>query len=133
MHEQAITCFEAALTLQPNYLDALNNLGNSLRIVKRSKEAIKAFRTAIDIDPNFFEGHHNLANTLQDLNQLEEAALSYRRALEINPDFDETKKNLGTCLLGCGSHREGLQYLQQSCGVIEFTGSEKPDWRLLYK
>ena len=29
-HEDAISCFEQALTIQPNYTEANNNLGNAV-------------------------------------------------------------------------------------------------------
>jgi tetratricopeptide (TPR) repeat protein len=101
-------------------------------MLERPEEAIIAFLKALKIEPDFFEGHHNLGNAYQDMNRLEEAVECYHQALALNPDFEESQRNLGTCLLGCGSHQEGLKYLQQSCGVIEFTSGDTPECRLLH-
>ncbi|MEE2934230.1 MAG: tetratricopeptide repeat protein [Pseudomonadota bacterium] len=122
--------YETALEQQPEFLDALNNLGNVLRSLERPEDAIKQFLRAIEINSNFMEAHHNLGNAYQDLSLFEKATDSYLMALSINPDFTESQKNLGTCLLGCGQYREGLNYLRKSCGVIEFTLGEYPQYQL---
>ena len=122
--------YETALEQQPEFLDALNNLGNVLRLLERPEDAIKQFLRAIEINSNFMEAHHNLGNAYQDLSLFEKATDSYLIALSINPDFTESQKNLGSCLLGCGQYREGLNYLRKSCGVIEFTLGEYPQYQL---
>src|SRR6516225_2826919 len=50
-YDQAIENFRAALKIQPEYPDALDNLGKALEATGKDKEAIADFEKAIKIAP----------------------------------------------------------------------------------
>ncbi|MDZ7951218.1 glycosyltransferase [Nostoc sp. DedQUE09] len=108
--DEAVTCYQKALELQPNCAEAEINLGNALNaqgklskaqqahyadlnhklglsrtIAGNSKEAINYYRQAIALDPNLLNAYYSLSNILQEVGQWEEAIASYSQALKLNP------------------------------------------------
>ena len=51
-----------ALRLQPNYPEAINNLGLALIARGDTQEAIEQFRLAIQLKPDFALAYNNLGN-----------------------------------------------------------------------
>ena len=49
-YKEAIKCYDKALEIDPNFIQALNNKGNVLRILKRYTEALDVFNKAISKD-----------------------------------------------------------------------------------
>ncbi|MEH2257473.1 glycosyltransferase [Nostoc sp.] len=108
--DEAVTCYQKALELQPNCAEAKVNLGNALNVQgKLSKaqqvdyadlnhklalsctiagdfqKAINYYHQAIALDPNLPEIYYSLGNTLQEEAQWSEAIASYDQALKLNP------------------------------------------------
>ncbi|WP_448269292.1 glycosyltransferase [Nostoc sp. DSM 114159] len=108
--DEAVTCYQKALELQPNFAEAKVNLGNALNaqgklskaqqadyadlnqkfahsctIAGDFKKAINYYRQAIALDPNSPETYYSLGNILQEEAEWSEAIASYRQALKLNP------------------------------------------------
>jgi tetratricopeptide (TPR) repeat protein len=80
----ALTDFERAITLQPDYLQARVNLSEVLKRLGRLREATQAQRKIIEVDPAFAHGHYNLGATLMEMGEFESALASIERAIEID-------------------------------------------------
>ena len=50
---------------------------------------------------------------------------SYHKALDLKPDFGGAQYNLGSALLDMGQHKEGLKYIQDGKGLIEFSSDKQ--------
>src|SRR6202043_1223377 len=50
---QAIECFRQALRLNPNHVEACNNLGNALQVLEQYAEAGACYERALTIDPGY--------------------------------------------------------------------------------
>ncbi|MDH4235466.1 MAG: sulfotransferase, partial [Gallionella sp.] len=87
--EVALSSFRTALKIKPDYAEAHNNLGNTLKELGNLDAAAESYRRALEIKPNHTETLTNLGNVLKDLGQAKDAAASYRRALEIDPAYDK--------------------------------------------
>ena len=94
-YDLAITEFEAALRLNPNYFFALSNLGNVYGKKKEYAQAILYTKQALQQKPDYAPGHYNLAKALHMTGNPEKAMLSYRSAIKYNPYFEEAFFNLG--------------------------------------
>jgi len=111
--QQAVTCFRAAVQLQPDYAEAHCNLGVVLHDLGRFTDAVASYRTALKFAPNDANTHTKLANALRSLGRLEEATASYHEALQIQADNAEAHNNLGIVLYELGRLEDSVaSYLQ---------------------
>ena len=62
--DEAITHYQKALQINPDYAEAHNNLGNALLQKGRVDEAIAQYQKALQIKPDYAEAHDNLGNAL---------------------------------------------------------------------
>ena len=112
---QAVAQYEAALTLKPDYLAVLNNLGlvfadmaNDLKGEERhtaQREAIAKYEAALKLKPDYPRALYNLGRVLVDTandlhGERRHAALcgaiaKYEAALKLKPDYREALNNLG--------------------------------------
>lgn len=146
-HEQAGRLAEAeaayreALAVHPDWLGALNNLGNVLRSLGRSAEAERCFRDALGFEAAFAEAGFNLAGLLRSqgregeaqscLQQLlaalgasgdalvregrhGDAAECYRNALYLQPDNTALINNYALALEALGRSDEALEQLSRA-------------------
>ena len=56
-----IQAYKTALSLNPDYTDAHNNMGNALTDQGKLDEAIEAYKTALSLQPDNVEAHYNLS------------------------------------------------------------------------
>ena len=96
--EEAERLYNSILEVQPDHLEANNNLGIILKNDGRLDEAEARFKRAINIKPDFAEAYNNLGNTISKLNKIDEALICYKKAIEIKPDYNQAHYNLGTTL-----------------------------------
>ncbi len=107
--DEAIANYNKAISIDPDFAEAYNNLGIALKGLGRLDEAVESYNRAISINPDFAEAHCNLGNALRDLSQLTEAVDSYDKAVSIKPAFVEAHNNLGIALKGLGRLDEAVE------------------------
>jgi protein O-GlcNAc transferase len=105
--EPAVTAFNRALAVNPNFPDAYNNLGNALNAQGKLEDAISAYQTAIKLNPKYTEAYNNLAAIHISKNETNSAIVAYKKALAAAPHHPEILFNLGLLL-----HEQG--YLDQA-------------------
>lgn len=91
----AIKIFKESIELNPNYIDALNNLGNTYSSMEEYDTALKYFYKAAELAPDEPIILNNKAICLMELGKLEEAKISFEKAIQIQPDFFQAYNNLG--------------------------------------
>ena len=94
--EEAAASYRQALTLRPDYVEALSNLGGVLVRLGRGEEAAATCRRALALDPKHAEAHNNLGSAERELGDAASAAASFRAALALEPAHAEAHLNLGT-------------------------------------
>ena len=115
--DEAITHYQKALQIKPDYADAHNNLGNALLQKGRVDEAITHYQKALQITPDFAEAHYNLGNALLQKGDVDEAITHYQKALQINPDNAEAHDNFGMALLKMGRVDEAITHFQKGLQI----------------
>ena len=102
-YNDALTCFEKTLALNPRSVKGENNLGLAYEALNRNDDAVRAYRTAIawqKDDPAPSEQPLlNLAILLQHRNQLPEAQQLLEQAAKIAPKEPRIRENLGQVYL----------------------------------
>ena len=81
----ATTEFREATRLDPDLIDAHNNLAIMLAGQRRLPDAVM-IREMIRIDPDSATAYYNLASVLADMDQDVESAAALREVIRINPD-----------------------------------------------
>jgi tetratricopeptide (TPR) repeat protein len=92
--EEARKNYQMALTLNPRYPDALNNLAAVYDGEHNYKKAEKTYKRALKYGPNSAVAYRNLGTAYFGEGNYKEGAKAYRKALELNPnsfDPDQTE------------------------------------------
>ena len=97
--EEALTHFQRAVHLDPEFAEARNNLAILLGEGHRFEEAIAEYRRAIELTPRYAEAYYNLGNALRSKGDAQAAINAYLQALEIRPDLVEAHSGIGNALL----------------------------------
>ena len=96
--DNAEKMFKTILQVQPNNLDANNNLGLIFYKLGKYEEAVIRFKKAISINPNFIIAHVNLGASLKNQEKLDEAIKVYEKVIKLKPNYSQSHNNLGVIL-----------------------------------
>ena len=109
--------YRQILAVEPNHIDAWNNLGVAMQQARRWREAEVAFRRALQLNPNFANALGNLGESLRVQRRLGEAVDVLHRAVQIDPNSPDLLYNLGTALDDAKRHDEAIAALQKSIAI----------------
>jgi tetratricopeptide (TPR) repeat protein len=104
----AISHYNEALHINPNFTEAHNNLGNALALEGNLTGAISHYNKALHINPDHAEAHRNLAVALDRQGKHQEAIQHYAEALRISPHDAQSHNNLGVALAEQGRLEEAV-------------------------
>ncbi|MBN1867709.1 tetratricopeptide repeat protein [Candidatus Sumerlaeota bacterium] len=90
---EAVEAFEKAIEIDPDFLEALNNLGLAWTQYGSSK-AREAFEKALEADPEFFDALVNLGSLCYREGNLPEARRLWEKACALKPDDPQVRRNL---------------------------------------
>ncbi len=118
---EAISQFQEAIRLQPDFPDARYDLGVALGKQGRTAEAIGQFREVIRLIPDYADAHDNLGSALEKESQIAEAISQFQEAIRLKPDFADAHYDLGTALEKEGQIAEAISQFQEAIRL-------KPDY-----
>ncbi len=90
--------YQQAIKLNPQYSEAINNLGAIYYGQKQYRRAIREYRKALVLTPLAASIHSNLGSAYFARKEYPKAALAYQKALEIDPEVFEHHNQYGTLL-----------------------------------
>ena len=125
-YENAISSFENAISLNPNFSEAYNNLGNTKKLINKRDEAVKLYKKAISLKQENIEALFNLAIILKEDNNYLDLIDIYKKILKLNPKNVKTIYNLGSAYLFLGNISKGRECFQKA---IEFDNLHIPSFR----
>ncbi len=108
-HQEAIELYDKALKLDPNYVNALYNKGNTLSNLGKYQEAIELYDKALKIKPDAVLALYNKGTALDNLGRYQEAIECYDKALKIDPGYVDALYNKGTTLDKLDKHQEAME------------------------
>jgi tetratricopeptide (TPR) repeat protein len=85
-YDEAISCFDKAIEIDPKNTEAWNNEGQALSRLAKYDEAISCFDKAIEIDPNFADAWYNKSLATYMLGRSEEAEEYSRKSNILNKE-----------------------------------------------
>ncbi|MGA2635472.1 MAG: tetratricopeptide repeat protein [Terracidiphilus sp.] len=108
---------EAALRLDPNFRDALNNMARWSLLMNKPQDAETYSRRTLAVAPNFQPAQLFLADALRAQDKLDEAAREYRQVLANDPNVFDAHNNIGIILEKEGQKQEALKEFELSLSI----------------
>ena len=111
--EQAITAYQKAIQLEPNFADAYGGLGVIYWRTGNLDAAIRHCQKAIKIAPENIEFHQNLTRIYWQKGMYNAASVGYRIILELNPSDENALHHLGLIFLSKQEYDEAVSCFQK--------------------
>lgn len=129
-YEDAITCFDRAIDINPSSFEAWHNKGLAwfefgragFRSVaqKELAEALNCLNRAVEINPNSDEAWYNRGNVLWHRGRDQEAIESFDRAIELNSNYPMAWKMKSLALNGLGKAHEALASMDRALELSNY-------------
>jgi protein O-GlcNAc transferase len=106
--EEALQCYESAITLMPALARAHFNRGSILLDRGDAQDALEAFTKAVRYKPDSAGAHFNMGAAYVRLDRHAAAIAAYRQAITLKPDFPQAEMALGAALEELGQHEAAI-------------------------
>ena len=106
--ERALSLWQEAVALEPNFAPAWHNLGSAYAYLNRLSEAIQSFDQALAINVNDYVSWSDRGNALFRLQRWQEAIISWDRVIGIQPDCHQVWYRRGLALEKLELYAEAL-------------------------
>ena len=100
--DEAISAWEKAIIVNPEFAAAYYNLGNAYEEKGLLKEAVSAWKKVIEITPFDIDVYFNMGVAYTKRGMFREAAKILKKAIEINPEDPEAHYSLGIVFVNTG-------------------------------
>ena len=108
-NDMALSNIDRALSLRPDFVEALINRGIALYQLKRFADALADYDRAIALRPDHADALVNRGNALGRLQRHEDALASYHRALALHPGHAQALVGRGATLHDLRQYDEALK------------------------
>ncbi len=105
---QAVAAYGQAIRLDPDFADALNNLGVALRSLGCLEAAVASYRRSLMARPDDADILSNLGNAYRELGRYNKAAAAHQQAVTAAPHSPVAIFNLGLVLRDLGHMDEAI-------------------------
>lgn len=112
--DEALGLLTRAVSLKPDYGDALCNLAKTLHAQGKFDEAATRYKQALDVTPDKEELYFYLGVTFQAHGNIDEALEAYQKAIALQPNFAAALYNLGALLQQQGKADEAIPYYERA-------------------
>jgi len=120
-YQEAIRYYQHALSLSPESVPALSNLGAALSAVGQPHEALFELEKALKLDPKLAALWFNAANIISDLGEYKKALSYYEQAIQLSPSYIQAHNNFGKALFALGDYSKALNCYEKAIAL-------KPDY-----
>ena len=125
-YNQAISSYEKAIELNPNFSEAYNNLGNTKKIINERAQAINCYKKAISLKADNIQALFNLSVIYKEDSNYHELINVYNKVLDLDKNNIKTLYNLGSAHLFLGNILKAKEYFKK---VIEINELHIPSLR----
>ena len=115
--KEAQNFYNQVLKINPNHINALNNLGGLFKQLGETNKAKSFYNKTVKINPNFADGHNNLGIIYRELGDHQKALSCYKKTIEINPNHINSYNNLGIVLEELGEYKKALSYYEKGIEI----------------
>ena len=94
-YDDAITDYDKAIRLKPDFAEAYSNRGNTKEALGRHDDAIADHDEAIHLKPDFAEAYYNRGVSKVQQGRHDDAIADCNEAIRLKPDYAEAYINRG--------------------------------------
>ena len=116
-YDEAADLISHALSQNPSYAPAHNNMGNVFRAQGKGEQALACFGKAVVLDPDYLDAYINQGALLRSLGKLTEALSCYERVRSLNPELPSAHLNLGSLLEELGKPDAAIASYRQALAL----------------
>jgi tetratricopeptide (TPR) repeat protein len=120
--DEAEAQYRLALQADPEFVEALVNLGNVYRLLYQLEDAVDCYKRAISMVGKLPTVCGNLGVALQEMGDTRAAITWYDKALSTESDNPEIRRNRAQALLKLGQFHEGWQEFEWRWKTAHFAG-----------
>ena len=114
---EAIAHFREAARLNPDLLEAHNNLCLAVQHLGSLDEAIAECSTAIRLNPKTASAHNGLGLALLSKGRANDARVEFEAAVRLNADDADAHTNLANVLASTGHESEAIEHYRQALAI----------------
>ena len=107
-YRQAISFYEQAIQLNPNYAEAYNNRGAAKRNLGDNQGAIVDYDQAIQLNPNLAGSHYNRGSAKRNLRDYQGAIVDFNQAIQLDPNLALAYTYRGATKTDLGDNRGAI-------------------------
>jgi tetratricopeptide (TPR) repeat protein len=122
-YDLALEAYRQALSLQPQYVDALTGMGVVHAMLGQYDDALRVLQAAASLDPGSVMAQNNLGYIYWLLNERDEALQAYRQALKLDPLNARARDNLRLAMKEAVNDRAPAAAGSQPSVVPEVAGA----------
>jgi len=115
--EEAISLYQKALDVKPDFAEAYYNLALVHQQLGRGKKAIPLYQKVVELRPDLSEAHNNLGNVYQHQGLLDEALACYEKALSLKPENHQALSNMGNIFQEKGRFSEAVYAYEKAIAL----------------
>ncbi|MFT6166674.1 MAG: Tfp pilus assembly protein PilF [Vicingaceae bacterium] len=115
--QKAITAFEKAITIHPNYSEAYADVGLAYFRMNDFKKAERNYLKATQLNPANATALSNLGSLYFNTQRYQEAKSIYERALRINPNHIDGLANYASTLGTLGDYEGALRFFKKAIAL----------------
>jgi Tfp pilus assembly protein PilF len=125
IYTQAISDFDRAIEINPEYADAYKGRGVAYGNLGNYTQAISDFDRAIEINPDYAMAYYDRGVVYEILGNNRQAISDFDRAIEINPEYAEAYNGRGLAYGKLGNNRQAISDFDRAIEI-------NPDYAMAY-
>ncbi len=111
-YDESLDHYRKALAMDPDYVEARNNIGEIYYQTGQYSEALRVFGDLVRRHPDYPAGWNNLGVCYEQTGLWKPAEDSYRNAAGLDPGYLRARFNLAECLMKQGRRRDAAEELK---------------------
>jgi tetratricopeptide (TPR) repeat protein len=115
--DYALVCFQEAVRLQPDFVEAHNNLGTVFLRQQKFETAIIHYRQALRYRPDYADAHSGLGAAFAAQGNWTEAVAHFQTAIRFRPAFAAAHCNLANALRSLGRLEEAVSHCREALRI----------------
>jgi tetratricopeptide (TPR) repeat protein len=116
-YDEAEPSFRRALSLRPEFGEAIYGLAVVLHGQNRIEDAIELYQQALNRDPANVSGHYNLGRAFAARGQNDRAIQSYQKAVELAPEDADARQGLARALVMVNQLSEAIYQYRRTLEI----------------